>query len=361
MQRCLELAVKARGNTSPNPMVGAVIVKNGVIIGEGYHHAAGSPHAEIEAISKAVKCVADSTLYVNLEPCCCHGRTPPCTEAIIKHKIKHVFIATLDPNPQVCGNGVKKLQDAGIEVNIGLLANEASKVNEVFFKYITTGMPFIILKSAISLDGKIATDKGRSQWISSLDSRTDAHYLRRSVDGIMVGVETVLKDDPNLTVRLVDPPLKQPVAFVIDPALRTPLRAQLVQRRSQEKTIVITSINAPRYKIAKLKEMSVDCLIFNTNERGVISLSDMLNRIGQMGITSILIEGGSSLAANALKEAVVDKIVYYIAPKIIGGSTAPGPVGGSSVDSPEDAIALYDVQVTQTGSDIRVEAYIKKG
>ncbi|MFC1852284.1 bifunctional diaminohydroxyphosphoribosylaminopyrimidine deaminase/5-amino-6-(5-phosphoribosylamino)uracil reductase RibD [candidate division CSSED10-310 bacterium] len=366
MERCLELALKAHGDTSPNPLVGAVIVKNGTIIGQGYHRFAGAPHAEIEAFQNATTDPAGATLYVNLEPCCVHGRTPPCTRAIIQNRIKKIVVATLDPNPDVSGQGMQILRNAGCETEIGLLAEEARKLNETYLKFVQTSLPFVILKSACSLDGKIATASGKSQWITSLEARTDGHLLRRGVDAVLVGIDTVLADNPDLRVRHVPPPRRQPCRIVLDTHLRIPLNAKLVTTSSQNRgsrsaqTIVVASQKAPRYKVDLLQKYKVQCLLLPVDDGGRLSLKKLFTHLAQLEITSILIEGGPTIAARAFQEDVVDKVVCYMAPIIIGGQTAPGSVGGGGVDSPDEAFQLHDMQIQHRGSDLRIEAYLHR-
>ncbi|MBN2381849.1 bifunctional diaminohydroxyphosphoribosylaminopyrimidine deaminase/5-amino-6-(5-phosphoribosylamino)uracil reductase RibD [bacterium] len=366
MQLCFDLARRAEGQTSPNPMVGAVLVKDGSLIGQGYHHHAGAAHAEIEAINSSTTDPTGATLYVNLEPCCCYGKTPPCTSAIIEQKIARVVIATVDPNPKVSGAGIAQLHAAGIQVDSGLLEQEAKAMNEVFFKYISTDEPFCILKSAVSLDGKIATVCGKSRWISSPESRTDVHLLRRNLDAVMVGIETVLADDPELTVRHVPVVRKQPDALIIDPFLRIPLSARLLQqighkpRQQARKVYLIASEAAPAYKLRSLRQQGIECLLFESDRRGRLSLKNVFRNLAQRGITSILLEGGPTLAASALRAEVIDKIIYYIAPKIIGDHAAAGPVNSLGVIDPAQAIPVEITSVTKLGNDLKVVALVRK-
>lgn len=366
MQRCLLLAATALGDTSPNPMVGAVIVRRGRIIGEGWHHAAGQPHAEIEAIRDAAGDVAGSTLYVSLEPCCFTGRTPPCTEAIVQHKVARVVVATTDPNPRVAGKGIEILRQAGIRVDCGLLENEARRLNEAFFYWIRTGLPFTTLKCAMSLDGKIATDTGVSKWISCTDARTDAHLLRKGADSVAVGIETVLADDPELTVRLVQPPKQQPVRIIFDRNLRIPLHAGVVRScspgagKTPLRTWVVTTGNAPRYKRTALEALGVEVIPVPDRAGIRLPLPEAFAVLEQRGIASILVEGGPTLAARLVQDALVNKVVYYIAPKLIGGATAPGPLGGRSVATPDVAWQLTRTSFEWTGHTMRIEGYLKE-
>jgi diaminohydroxyphosphoribosylaminopyrimidine deaminase / 5-amino-6-(5-phosphoribosylamino)uracil reductase len=360
MRLCLELAARAYGDTSPNPMVGAVIVRNGEIVGSGWHHAAGAPHAEIEAIRSLSGESAGAEMYVSLEPCCIQGRTPPCTEALIRSGIRRVVAASLDPNPRVAGRGIEALRFAGIQTEVGLLHNEARKLNEVFWKYIRTGFPFVTLKSALSLDGKIATATGKSQWISSAESRTDAHQLRKGADAVAVGIGTVIADDPSLTVRHVTPPRQQPWRIIFDTTLKISLTAKLVQkggdstRDSMLRTIVVTSPESSREKIDCLAERGVECLLIPPDQSGRIPLREAFRILGDRQITHVLIEGGPILAASAITERIVDKGVYYLAPKLIGGHDAPGALASLGISSPDEAVNLRELILERCGPDLKI-------
>lgn len=354
MKKAIETATTAVGKASPDPLVGAVIVKNGKIISTGYHERMATPHAETWAISKAGKRAKGATLYVNLEPCCHFGNTPPCTDYIISSGIKKVVAAIEDPNPLVHGKGFKQLKNNGIKVVSGVLAKEARKLNEAFIKYIKTKTPFVILKSAESLDGKIATPKGESRWITSLEARKYVHHIRNTVDAIMVGIGTVKKDDPELSVRLVKK-IKNPIRIVIDPKAMTPLSAKVLKTKSA-RTIIVTLKSANHRRIAKLEKKCVQVLVARSN-KGMIDLSSLLVELGKMQITSLLIEGGSEIAASALEQKIVDKIVYCIAPKIIGGRSSPSPVGGSGINKINKAIKLKDLEFKKVGADLLIEAY----
>lgn len=359
MHRALELAALARGKTSPNPLVGAVVVKNGVVVGEGYHQEAGTPHAEVIALQQAGERARGAILYATLEPCCYYGRTPPCTEAIIKAGIKKVVVATPDPNPLVSERGIQTLQKAGLIVELGLLEAEARRLNEVFFKYITIRRPFVTLKVAMSLDGKIATFTGDSKWITGDEVRVRVHHLRAEHDAIMVGIGTVVADDPLLTVRLPHES-KQPWRIVVDSRLRIPLNSRLVQTACEIPTIVATvQGKCPKEEKELLATHGVE--IWELSERGgKVDLCALLDELGKREITSILLEGGATLNAAALKANIVDKFVFFLAPKIIGGARAPGPVGGIGVRYLQEAFLISDLECVKVGSDLMILGYPAK-
>ncbi len=345
MKRAIALAKRGLGRTSPNPAVGAVIVKSGKIIAEDYHRRAGMPHAEALALQKAGKAGKGSTLYVSLEPCCHTGkRTPPCTKAIIKAGIKKVFVSMLDPNPKVSGRGVAGLRAAGIDVEVGALAGEAKTLNEVYVKYITTGRPFVILKVAMTLDGKIATPEGRSKWITGEKARLLVHRLRSRVDAVLTAIGTVKADDPELTARIKGG--RQPIRVVIDPDFQTPRDARILS--TPPETIIVTreeNASLPPVKTILFKEK--------------LDLNRLMRRLASMGVTSVLIEGGSSLNAHALEDGIVDKVMFFIAPKIIGGRESYPAVGGRPSRGLEEAWRLRDLKVRRVGEDILVEGYIR--
>lgn len=363
MQRALHLAAKARGMTSPNPMVGAVIVKNGQIIAEDYHKRAGEPHAEALAISKAGDKAKGSTLYVTLEPCChLDKRTPPCTKAIIKSEIKKVFIAMKDPNPKVAGKGIEELKKHGIEVVSGVLENKAVKLNEAYIKYITTKMPFVILKTAMTLDGKIATPEGQSKWITGEKARAIVHQMRSSVDAILTAAGTVKADNPELTVRIRGPrtehrrQTKQPVRIVIDPELETPLNYKIFDVPPE--TIVVTRRQKTEVRSQKLKTLADKGVKFIEYDGERVDLKWLMKKLGEMGITSVMIEGGASLNSYALQDSIVDKVVFFIAPKIIGGKSSITAVGGNIFQRLEHAYRVRDIKIKRVGDDLMVEGYI---
>lgn len=358
MQIALNLAQQARGRTSPNPMVGALVVKNNKIIGQGYHAKAGTPHAEIHALNEAGKEAAGATLYVTLEPCCHHGRTEPCTKAILNSGVERVVVAMVDPNPLVKGKGIRCLREGGLRVDIGVLEKEACCLNETFIKYIITKMPFVLLKTAMSLDGKIATRTGESKWITGSEARNYSHQLRSWYDAILVGVNTILKDNPALTARLSEKETKNPVRIVVDSQARTPLEAQVVTSAKETPTLIAVTNTAPADKISRLEKMGVEVLPVNANSNGRVDLKALMLELGRREITSLLIEGGGEVHSSALKAGIADKIVWFIAPLIIGGQGAPGPVGGEGVASLKEAITLKQITMKKFGQDIYVEGYL---
>ncbi|MCL6635390.1 MAG: bifunctional diaminohydroxyphosphoribosylaminopyrimidine deaminase/5-amino-6-(5-phosphoribosylamino)uracil reductase RibD, partial [Peptococcaceae bacterium] len=338
MRMALELAGRARGRTSPNPMVGAVVVKDGKVVGSGYHLRAGTPHAEVHALNEAGEKARGATLYVTLEPCCHYGRTGPCSEAVIGAGIARVVVAMTDPNPKVAGGGIKRLREAGIEVTLGVLEEEARELNEVFIKYITTGRPFVVAKAAMSLDGKIATRSGRSKWITGPEARAYGHQLRDWYDAIMVGIGTVLADDPSLTARLPGGKGRDPVRVILDSRARIPLNAGVLTRRSGAPTIIAATAAAPQAKLAALRRAGARVLVVNDGPR--VDLAGLMKLLAEQEITSVLIEGGSGVHGSALAAGIVDKVAWFIAPRIIGGREAPGPVGGEGVDDPAGAVEV---------------------
>ena len=358
MRLALELAKKAEGFTSPNPMVGAVVVKDGEIAGTGYHARAGSPHAEIIALRGAGEKAQGATLYVNLEPCCHHGRTGPCTEAIIAAGVRKVVVAMVDPNPLVAGKGIARLRQAGIAVAAGVLAAEAARLNEVFSKYITTGMPFVVLKAAMSLDGKIATRRGESRWITAEQARLCGHRLRHRYDAILVGVNTVLLDNPSLTVRLPEGGSRDPVRVVVDSCARTPPGAKIINQPSAAPTLIAATPEAPAERVAALKGAGAEVLVLPPDEKGRVDLPLLMKELAGREITSVLIEGGAEVHASALDAGIVDKVAWFIAPLLVGGKEAPGPVGGQGAGRLDEAVPLRNVFVQRIGEDIYVEGYV---
>ena len=358
MSLALRLAKKAQGMTSPNPLVGAVIVKRGKIIAQGYHRKAGLAHAEIEAFKDAVKkknSVKGATLYVTLEPCCHKDkRTPPCVDAIIEKQISKVFVATLDPNPKVSGNGVKMLRKSGIEVEVGILEDRAKELNEAFSKYIATGRPFVILKLAATMDGKIAAYTGDSKWIGSHEQRKYAHRLRNNVDGIMVGIETVLKDNPSLNVRL-SKKNRDPIPIVLDSKLRIPLESTLLA--IHERSIIVTSSGLKPRKSEKLENQGATILRIKKDKNGVLNLKELQKKLGKLELTSILIEGGSKVAASALKNGIVDKIVFFYAPKIVG-SEGISMIGELGIPTIKKSLQLKKMKIKKFQNEIMVEGYL---
>jgi len=338
-------------------LVGAVIVRDDRIVGEGYHQIYGGAHAEINAFKNAVEDVKGATMYVTLEPCSHYGKTPPCANAIVEKGVKKVVIALKDPNPLVAGKGIKILEDNGIEVVTGVLEAECRKVNEIFFKYITTETPFCILKTAMTLDGKIATHTGDSKWITNEASRKYVHELRHRVSGIMAGIDTVLIDNPALNTRLENKQCSDPIRIIIDTKGRIPLDSQVLNIKSDSGAIIATTELACHDKIKALRDKGAD-IIITPLKNNRVDLSYLMKELGKMKIDSVLLEGGSTLNYSALEYGIVDKVVSFIAPKLIGGKEAKTPIGGEGKSLMKDAILLRDIDIQVFGDDIMIEGYI---
>lgn len=358
MGRALELAARALGRTSPNPMVGALVVKGDRVVGQGYHARAGTPHAEVHALGEAGGEAKGATLYVTLEPCCHHGKTGPCSEAVVAAGVGRVVAAMADPNPLVAGKGFERLRQAGIVVECGVLEEEARQLNEVFIKYITTGRPFVVLKAAMSLDGKIATANGLSQWITGPRARQEGHRLRNSYDAILVGINTVLTDNPSLTCRLPEGGGRDPVRIILDSMARTPLGARVITQGSSAPTIVAVSEQAPGDRVRALLAEGVR-VVPVPGSGGRVNIEALLSILSKE-ITSVLVEGGARVHASALEAGIADKVLWFVAPKIMGGIKAPGPVAGSGVNTPDDAVQLDRVRVSSVDQDICIEGYVVK-
>ena len=358
MQRALALARQANGRTSPNPLVGAVIVKDGKVIGEGYHQKAGTAHAEVHALNAAGENAKGATLYVNLEPCCHWGRTPPCTAAVIQAGIANVYIAEVDPNPSVAGKGIRQLENAGIRVQTGICTQEAAELNEVHRKYIQTGTPFVILKTAMSLDGKIATTAGESQWITSEASRLRGHEIRDQVDAILVGRGTVERDNPSLTTRLQDREGQDATRILLDSHGRTPTDARIFNVKSSAGVIVAVTPDAPMANVKALEKAGAEVLTTPT-AHGKVCFMSLMETLGKREITSVLIEGGGEINASAIAAGIVDKVMCFVAPKLIGGRNAPGPIGGEGVLSLKDVPHLQRIRITpMPDDDFLIEGYL---
>lgn len=350
MHRALELASRGAGHTDPNPMVGCVIVKDGRIIGEGWHEHIGGLHAERNAFAHCTENAAGADLYVTLEPCCHWGRTPPCTDAVIEHGIRRVFVGCLDPNPLVAGKGVQILRNAGIEVETGVCEAECHERNEVFFHYITQKTPFVVLKYAMTLDGKIAAHTGDSRWVTGEAARRHVHETRNRLTGIMVGAGTVIADDPLLTCRIEGG--RNPVRIVCDSHARIPADCNLVQTAREIPTYV--AVVEENERTACLEENGVHILVCG-EKNGRVDLTDLMQQLGALGVNGILLEGGSALAFSALREGIVHRVQAYVAPKLIGGADAKTPVGGAGFDRMADALTLKNVRCTPLGEDILIE------
>jgi diaminohydroxyphosphoribosylaminopyrimidine deaminase / 5-amino-6-(5-phosphoribosylamino)uracil reductase len=356
MSQALELARKGEGRTAPNPPVGAVIVKNGCVVGAGYHPQAGMPHAEIYALEKAGKKAAGADLYVTLEPCSHHGRTGPCSLAIKAAGIARVFVGTRDPNPCVDGKGLAELESTGIETICGILEKECRRLVAPFAKYIQTGLPYVILKAAMTLDGKIATSNGNSQWISSEKSREEVHRLRDRVDAVMVGAGTVLYDDPQLTTRLPDGG-RDAIRVVVDSALTTPENAKILHLESKAPTLLAVLDETCDKKIECYEKPGVQVLRI-PGQNGRIDLAVLMRKLGKMDIHSILLEGGSRLNTEMWKCNLVDRAMVCIAPRILGGGDGLSLFSGEGALCMADAIQLEDVRYTLWGPDVLVEGEV---
>lgn len=350
MKRALTLAALGEGFVNPNPLVGAVIVKNGKIIGEGYHEKYGGAHAEVNAINNATEDVAGATMFVTLEPCSHYGNTPPCSLLIIEKKIKKVIIAKLDPNPLVYKNGVKMLEEAGVIVEYGLLEDEATSINNIFFYYITTKRPYVSVKYAMTLDGKIATRSFDSKWITNELAREHVHSLRNKYSAILVGVNTIIKDDAKLNTRRAVKS-RNPVRIIIDPNLETPLTSCVVKTAHQQPTWIVSTRYSNKYtdlgvRIIQMKEINLD---------------DLLVILGSEKIDSILIEGGSYTHGTFIDQKLVNKVYAYIAPKIVGGLDSLSPISGVGVNLMSEAHLLENVKITSFDSNLLIEGEFNKG
>ena len=353
MRRAIELA--KRGNTAPNPMVGAVLVKAGKTIAEGFHSYAGGPHAEVVALRKAGKKAKGADLYVNLEPCCHQGRTPPCTDAIIKSGVSKVYIGMKDPNKLVNGKGIRRLKAAGIKVSLGLWKEHCEKLNEGFVKAVKTGLPLVTMKTAISLDGKIATRTGNSQWISGTESRNFVHELRNQNSAILIGTNTILKDNPLLTCRLKKMGGRHPTRIILDRENKIPLKAKVFSNSKKQRVIYVSGSKISLKRKKTLVEKNIEIINGKTNKSG-FDLKHLMKHLVKKDLTSVLIEGGGEINNSALKAGIVDKIYIFISPILIGGKQAPGLIGGLGVSKIVKALSLKNMKVTEMGEDLMVEA-----
>lgn len=357
MRLAMQLAGNAIGRTSPNPLVGAVIVKDNRVVGCGWHRKAGTPHAEVHALNQAGELAQGADVYVTLEPCAHYGKTPPCAKALVEAKVKNVYGGLLDVNPKVAGKGFKILEDAGIHVEYGFLQDELRKQNEVFFKWIEHKKPFIVLKAAMTLDGKIATATGQSKWITNETSRAYGYKLRDIYDGIMVGINTVIEDNPMLTARVDGG--KNPIRIVVDSSLKIDINANVVQDKSA-KTIVATTDKADKDKILKLQAQDIDVIVVDKDENDKVDIEKLLDILGQQNICSILVEGGATLSGSFVAKKLVDKVYFFIAPKIIGGKEAKTPVAGTGILNLQEALALKDIQIEKLEEDILIIGRVDK-
>lgn len=357
MQMALELAARGRGFTSPNPLVGAVVVNNGVVVGLGFHPFAGGPHAEVRAIDAAGGAARGATLYVNLEPCNHTGRTPPCTLKILEAGLKRVVIGMRDPNPRVMGGGAEFLKAKGVEITFGVCEEAAQELNEVFVKYTRTGRPFVTAKCAATLDGRIATRSGDSKWVTGEASRAFGHELRHAADAIMVGAGTIAADDPLLTTRLKDRPPKDPIRIVLDAQLRTAPTAQVLHHASHAETILVAGRGAPAHVRARMNLKGVRVIDAETRD-GRIDLDGLMDQLGKMGVTSILIEGGSRVLGSAFRAGIVDKVCFFYAPLISAGDDGLPICSGPGPEKMRDCIRLDRIRTRHFGDDVLIEGYV---
>lgn len=358
MQMALELATGGEGFTSPNPLVGAVVVKDGRVVGSGFHERVGGPHAEANAIDAAGRLAEGATLYVTLEPCNHTGRTPPCTEKILSAGIRRVVIAMRDPNPKVAGGGADLLKKKGIQVELGICREQAQKLNEIFIKYITSGRPFVVAKCAATLDGRIATRTGDSRWVTGESARQFVHQLRHAADAILVGINTVRKDNPSLTARLPGGRGKDPVRIVLDTHLSISPDARLLRQKSDAGTILVVGETVPRDKM-KAFEKEGTRVLQAPLENGLIDMDALMDQLGAMQLASILVEGGSRVLASAFKARIVDKVFFFYAPKILGGDDGVPICSGPGAELMNQSIAVSDIGIQQFGDDVLIEGYIR--
>lgn len=356
MMFALELAEKGRGKVEPNPMVGAAIVKSGDIIGTGYHRIFGGAHAEVYAINEGGANCKGATLYVSMEPCAHYGKTAPCVDAIVKAGIGKVVIAITDPNPITSGKGIQRLREAGIEVKLGVMESQAMRLNASFFKLMQQGLPYVIVKWAMSLDGKIATHTGDSKWITCEESRVYVHKVRRQVDGVLVGINTVLRDDPLLTCRLEGG--RNPKRIIIDSNASLPLNSRLLKTIHESEIIVAVNRNVLYERIKKLRQLGCEVIqTNNTSDR--VDLKELFLRLGEMEMTNVLVEGGSRVITSIFEECLADKVIVFIAPIIIGGQGANSPVLGRGIDAMSEAAKVNEITIKRFSNDIVIEGFLK--
>jgi|SRR6056297_401857 len=359
MKKALQLAKKGEGKVSPNPLVGAVVVKNNEIVGRGYHKKAGTPHAEVHALEQAGEMSAGATLYVNLEPCCHIGKTPACSLKIINSNIKRLVVAMEDPNPLVAGKGFKQLKESGIEVKSGVLKKEAKKLNEIFIKNMKEKSPFIYLKTAQTLDGYLATSTGDARWVTNKKAREYGHKLRHKVDGILVGIGTVLSDNPRLTTRIEGKEGIDPIRIVLDSNLRTPLDANIINQQSDSKTMIFTSQDHDKNKLKEFKKKdNVQVIILSKDNNGRLDLHAMVKILFDMEVMSILIEGGGTINHSFLKQELVDKVYTFIAPKILGGDDGIPAFKGSGIKKMKDIYKLKNIEYEHLNDNLLIKGEI---
>jgi len=358
MQQALDLARRGEGRTAPNPPVGAVIVRDGVVVGKGFHPKAGEPHAEIFALVSAGTRAMGADVYVTLEPCSHKGKTGPCADALIAAGIKRVFVGMQDPNPQVAGRGLEKLRQAGIAVEVGVEAEACERLLAPFTRHISSGLPYTIYKAAMTLDGNTATASGDSKWISGEQSRLRVHQLRDRVEAIMVGIETVLADDPLLNSRLPDSDGRDPLRVVVDSQLRMPAAAQMLRQESKAGTLVATAV-ADDNKIKALQEAGAEVLVCPTVD-GRVCLKSLWRELGKRDVQRLLLEGGTTLAGAALKSDLIDQMMIFVAPKLVGGASGFGIFSGEGCQQLRNAIPLVDLSYEQIGEDIMITGDVKR-
>lgn len=352
MKRAIELARKGAGKVNPNPLVGAVIVKDGNIIAEGYHAAYGELHAERHAFSRLKESAKGADMYVTLEPCCHHGKQPPCTNAIIEHGIKNVYVGSNDPNELVAGKGIQELRDAGINVVTEYMKEECDSLNQVFFHYITTKIPYVLMKYAMTLDGKTACDTGESKWVTGEKARNHVQETRNLLTGIMVGVQTVINDNPSLTCRIDGG--RNPVRIICDSRLRIPDDCQII-RTAKEIPVIVATVSNDAKRISELEQKGVKIIKTGEDAAGKVNLKELMIKLGEQKIDGILLEGGGTLNNSALSQGIVNHVQAYISPKIFGGSGRYTPVRGSGVDTPDNAYKFTNMHMEMYGEDILLE------
>ncbi len=358
MRRAMELADRGLGAVNPNPLVGCVIVRNGRIIGAGWHERWGGLHAERNALNRCSEPAAGATMYVTLEPCCHHGKTPPCTDAVIAAGIKRVVVGLTDPNPLVSGRGIARLREAGIEVESGVLEEELRHQNRAFLKYITRREPWVVMKSAMTLDGKICTSTGDSRWVTGEEARHRVHTMRRNLMAILVGIGTVEADDPMLNCRLEGSP-RQPLRLVADTTARISPKSQLVRTARQLRTVVLHTAQAPEERLQALTREGVECWCCAEKE-GHLDLKDAMARLGNEGVDSLLVEGGGMLNDSLLREGLIDEVALFVAPKLIGGQRAKSPVEGVGFERMSQAVELDEITTERIGNDLLINGIIKR-